>query len=173
MPRFGACHLLWKVSEIWFIVYFLKTIWYCHSPIHKTTLISHWKLPGEYYFFSCFLSIISIIILVLKKGSVHIRPNREGLIIAIPFTFKHIYWPYYFIGTGYAQALGASYVLSYYVSIIALCLYYLARSFNATLPWALCQPEWDNESIYCVPSGQTGTPEDLRNATSSAELYFT
>ncbi|XP_073945333.1 sodium-dependent nutrient amino acid transporter 1-like [Choristoneura fumiferana] len=73
-------------------------------------------------------------------------------------------------GTGYAQALGAGYVLSYYVSIIALCLYYLAMSFQSTLPWAICQPEWEN----CVPSGETVNGTELDgDAVSSAELYFT
>ncbi|KAG6447150.1 hypothetical protein O3G_MSEX004792 [Manduca sexta] len=73
-------------------------------------------------------------------------------------------------GTGYAQALGATYVLSYYVSIIALCLYYLAVSFNSTLPWAVCQPEW----INCVPSGHAANESEIGGkAVSSAEYYFT
>ncbi|KAG6462739.1 hypothetical protein O3G_MSEX013438 [Manduca sexta] len=73
-------------------------------------------------------------------------------------------------GTGYAQALGASYVLSYYVSIIALCLYYLAVSFNSTLPWSICHPEWVN----CVPSGHAANESEIGGkAVSSAEYYFT
>ncbi|CAG4979850.1 unnamed protein product [Colias eurytheme] len=73
-------------------------------------------------------------------------------------------------GTGYAQTMGAGYVLSYYVSIIALCLYYLAMSFNATLPWALCDPSWTD----CVPSGEIVNMSEIQgNAISSAELYFT
>ncbi|XP_041978590.1 uncharacterized protein LOC121732702 [Aricia agestis] len=71
-------------------------------------------------------------------------------------------------GTGYAQALGSGYILSYYVSIIALCLYYLVMSFQATLPWAVCLPEWEN----CVPADQVEGIDDSLNATSSAELYF-
>ncbi|XP_022130796.2 sodium-dependent nutrient amino acid transporter 1 [Pieris rapae] len=71
-------------------------------------------------------------------------------------------------GTGYAQALGSSCILSYYVLIIGLCLYYLSMSFTSTLPWAVCQPEWDN----CVPSGQTENLNTTENGTSSAELYF-
>ncbi|CAG4979847.1 unnamed protein product [Colias eurytheme] len=72
-------------------------------------------------------------------------------------------------GTGYAQALGCGYILSYYVSIIALCLYYLSMSFQSTLPWAVCDPAWEN----CVPSGQTENFDHTINGTSSAELYFT
>ncbi|CAH2037457.1 unnamed protein product, partial [Iphiclides podalirius] len=71
-------------------------------------------------------------------------------------------------GTGYAQALGCGYILSYYVSIIALCLYYLSMSFQSTLPWAICQPEWEN----CVPSAPTDNVVITENSTSSAELYF-
>ncbi|XP_050671242.1 sodium-dependent nutrient amino acid transporter 1-like [Leptidea sinapis] len=71
-------------------------------------------------------------------------------------------------GTGYAQALGCGYILSYYVSIIALCIFYLCMSFQATLPWAVCQPEWEN----CVASGVVENVDDNVNGTSSAELYF-
>ncbi|XP_021190451.2 sodium-dependent nutrient amino acid transporter 1 isoform X1 [Helicoverpa armigera] len=73
-------------------------------------------------------------------------------------------------GTGYAQALSALYVVSYYMSIVGLCLYYLVMSFQSTLPWALCRPEWEN----CVPSGQTANDTELTGEpVSSAELYFT
>ncbi|KAG6447148.1 hypothetical protein O3G_MSEX004764 [Manduca sexta] len=73
-------------------------------------------------------------------------------------------------GTGYAQAAGCGYILSYYVVICGLCLYYLAMSFQATLPWAICQPEWEN----CVPSDPTlaASIDNITNGTSSAEFYF-
>ncbi|CAH2261012.1 jg10790 [Pararge aegeria aegeria] len=71
-------------------------------------------------------------------------------------------------GIGYAQSLACSYILSYYVSIIGLCLYYLAMSFQSTLPWAICEPEWLN----CVPSGQTENITLTNESRSSAELYF-
>ncbi|KOB67583.1 Transporter [Operophtera brumata] len=67
------------------------------------------------------------------------------------------------------RALGCGYILSYYVVIVALCLYYLSMSFQSTLPWAVCDPEWLN----CVPSDASLAPEiPKENATSSAELYF-
>ncbi|KAJ8728149.1 hypothetical protein PYW08_016534 [Mythimna loreyi] len=73
-------------------------------------------------------------------------------------------------GTGYAQALSAFYVVSYYMSIVGLCLYYLLMSFQSTLPWALCQDDWEN----CVPSGQTANMSEITGRpVSSAELYFT
>ncbi|XP_060802920.1 sodium-dependent nutrient amino acid transporter 1 [Amyelois transitella] len=75
-------------------------------------------------------------------------------------------------GTGYAQALGAVYILSYYVSIIALCLYYFAMSFNATLPWSVCKEEWIAE-FNCVPSGESADSDSNETFVKSAELYFT
>ncbi|KAJ8730101.1 hypothetical protein PYW07_017139 [Mythimna separata] len=73
-------------------------------------------------------------------------------------------------GAGYATALGCGYILSYYVSIVALCLYYLAMSFQSTLPWGVCREEWLN----CVPSdpNQPAT-NPIGTPASSAELYFT
>ncbi|KAJ0177220.1 hypothetical protein K1T71_007229 [Dendrolimus kikuchii] len=71
-------------------------------------------------------------------------------------------------GTGYAQALSSGYILSYYVVIVALCLYYLAMSFQATLPWTVCEPEWLN----CVPSDPALVDNTVVNGTSSAEFYF-
>ncbi|CAH2261013.1 jg10791 [Pararge aegeria aegeria] len=73
-------------------------------------------------------------------------------------------------GTGYAQALGAMYLVSYYVSIIALCFYYLAMSFQDPLPWAICNPNWRD----CVPSGESVNMSAIEGSpSSSAELYFT
>ncbi|XP_075973527.1 sodium-dependent nutrient amino acid transporter 1-like [Anticarsia gemmatalis] len=73
-------------------------------------------------------------------------------------------------GTGYAQALSAVYVVSYYMSIVGTCLYYLAMSFQSTLPWSVCQPEWTN----CVPSGESFNASEMEGRpASSAELYYT
>ncbi|XP_026725014.1 sodium-dependent nutrient amino acid transporter 1-like isoform X2 [Trichoplusia ni] len=73
-------------------------------------------------------------------------------------------------GTGYAQGLSAIYVVSYYMSIVGLCLYYLVMSFQSVLPWAVCRPEWEN----CVPSGQVANLTEMTGEPkSSAELYFT
>ncbi|KAM3964487.1 sodium-dependent nutrient amino acid transporter 1-like [Aphomia sociella] len=72
-------------------------------------------------------------------------------------------------GTGYAQAMSCGYILSYYVSIIALCIFYLIMSFQSTLPWAVCDEAWGN--VSCVPSLPDGSVAPP-NASSSAELYF-
>ncbi|XP_052740397.1 sodium-dependent nutrient amino acid transporter 1-like [Bicyclus anynana] len=73
-------------------------------------------------------------------------------------------------GTGYAQTFGAMLLVSYYVSIIALCLYYLAMSFQDPLPWAICDQSWTD----CVPSGVSVNMSAIEGNThrSSAELYF-
>ncbi|XP_045772165.1 uncharacterized protein LOC123872079 [Maniola jurtina] len=71
-------------------------------------------------------------------------------------------------GIGYAQSLACTYILSYYVSIIGLCLYYLAMSFQSPLPWAVCEPDW----LHCVPSGQTENVVLTNDSRSSADLYF-
>ncbi|KAI5651870.1 sodium:neurotransmitter symporter family domain-containing protein [Phthorimaea operculella] len=73
-------------------------------------------------------------------------------------------------GTGYAQAGVCGYILSYYVSIVALCMYYLVMSFQSELPWSVCQPDWPN----CVPASASAAEGDIivENGTSSAEYYF-
>ncbi|XP_047995017.1 sodium-dependent nutrient amino acid transporter 1-like isoform X2 [Leguminivora glycinivorella] len=73
-------------------------------------------------------------------------------------------------GTGYAQAMATTMIMTYYVSIIALCLYYLVFSFQSTLPWAVCDESWTD--VLCVPSGQAGEGVHVENGTSSAELFF-
>ncbi|XP_026317515.1 sodium-dependent nutrient amino acid transporter 1-like [Hyposmocoma kahamanoa] len=71
-------------------------------------------------------------------------------------------------GTGYAQAAVCGFILSYYVSIVALCVFYLAMSFQATLPWSYCREGWEN----CVPSAPTENVVITNESASSAELYF-
>lgn len=74
-------------------------------------------------------------------------------------------------GTGYAQALGCMYILTYYVSIVAITMFYLSMSFSAELPWGVCRPEWDD--VNCVPS--TATAEDnitVEGGVTSSQLYF-
>ncbi|CAB3224193.1 unnamed protein product [Arctia plantaginis] len=69
-------------------------------------------------------------------------------------------------GTGFVQTLSAVYVLSYYMSIVGLCIYYLVMSVQSTLPWSVCKAMWSN----CVPSGQYSP--DPSSGKSSAEFYF-
>ena len=44
-------------------------------------------------------------------------------------------------GVGFAQVIGTSSVVSYYCVLIALSIYYLVASCQATLPWTVCWEE--------------------------------
>uniref|UniRef100_A0ABD2WQU3 Transporter n=1 Tax=Trichogramma kaykai TaxID=54128 RepID=A0ABD2WQU3_9HYME len=77
-------------------------------------------------------------------------------------------------GVGWAQMFSMVAVGTYYCSLMALTVYYLASSFQAQLPWAECDVAWPD----CVDSkkSEDGEPNAAhRNVTglkSSAELYF-
>lgn len=59
------------------------------------------------------------------------------------------------------------------MSIVALCLYYLAMSFQTTLPWGVCDPAWGENCLPSDPALAELLPigPDRPNV-SSAELYF-
>ncbi len=46
-----------------------------------------------------------------------------------------------FVGVGYGQVIANAAVVTYYSSLIALAIYYLAASFQGTLPWMVCDPD--------------------------------
>lgn len=69
---------------------------------------------------------------------------------------------------GYAQAFAAFCVVSYYCSLMALTLYYLVESFQETLPWSICPPEWER---CCIGSNNSDSHTNV-TMRSSAELYF-
>lgn len=88
-------------------------------------------------------------------------------------------------GIGYGQLISSGIVVTYYCSIMALTVFYLAASFSAELPWATCPAP----APYPLPDARpyAGRYEcfDARgralgpagaNATlprrSSSELYF-
>ncbi|XP_020712549.1 sodium-dependent nutrient amino acid transporter 1 isoform X2 [Ceratitis capitata] len=80
-----------------------------------------------------------------------------------------------FLGVGYGQALATICIITYYSSLLALTLYYLAVSCQSVLPWTHCRPEWGS---YCVDSNPIGRVRDVTtlNSTiqlqSSSEMYF-
>ncbi len=57
-------------------------------------------------------------------------------------------------GIGYSQMIANASVISYYTCLIALALFYLVASFNATLPWMLCDDEVNVTGTVCVQSGE-------------------
>lgn len=72
-------------------------------------------------------------------------------------------------GVGVGQVVSIAIVATYYSSIMAVTLKYLADSFDAILPWSSCKPEWGP----CISSTADNMNRTLSNTTkSSAELYF-
>ncbi|XP_066597410.1 sodium-dependent nutrient amino acid transporter 1-like [Prorops nasuta] len=75
-----------------------------------------------------------------------------------------------FRGVGWAQMFSMVAVGTYYCSLMSVTLYYLIDSFQSQLPWSTCLQEWGDS---CVDSAKTGIVNNVTNARSSAELYFT
>lgn len=73
-------------------------------------------------------------------------------------------------GVAIGQQFGVLSVVTYYVSLIALTLFYMIKSFSATLPWSYC---WDSWNVSCIPADPklyNGSSD--ADATSSSELYY-
>uniref|UniRef100_A0A182IPK4 Transporter n=1 Tax=Anopheles atroparvus TaxID=41427 RepID=A0A182IPK4_ANOAO len=74
-------------------------------------------------------------------------------------------------GIGVGQTIAIFTVITYYASVLAITLRYLVASFSPELPWARCDPGWEN----CVDSALKGNFSLGTNVTqprTSAELYF-
>ncbi|ODN04548.1 Sodium-dependent nutrient amino acid transporter 1, partial [Orchesella cincta] len=54
-------------------------------------------------------------------------------------------------GVGYGSMVGTFVVVSFYVSLMGLTIYYFFASFAAVLPWAQCDPAWAGEAA-CEPN---------------------
>lgn len=81
----------------------------------------------------------------------------------------------YLVGVGYGQLVGTICVATYYCSLMALTLFYLVHSFTNYLPWAECDPSWENHSylqnLTCIASKSEGGGS-YNGTISSAELWF-
>jgi len=84
-------------------------------------------------------------------------------------------------GIGYGQVMATAAVLTYYVSLMAITLFYLVASFQTNLPWASCDPTWIGNASCVAVSGNEMTSYNLSGANitasnnltrSSAELFF-
>lgn len=73
-------------------------------------------------------------------------------------------------GVAIGQQFGVLTVVTYYTSLIALTLFYMVKSFSATLPWSYCWDTWDVPCVPADPKRYNGTI--AQNATSSSELYY-
>ncbi|KAK7078485.1 hypothetical protein SK128_001588, partial [Halocaridina rubra] len=73
-----------------------------------------------------------------------------------------------FKGVGFGQMIGTWSVVTYYCSLMALCVFYFIMSFQKVLPWSYCDPAWADEN--CVNA--TGNVTYSNESQSSSEQYF-
>ena len=74
-------------------------------------------------------------------------------------------------GLGYAQAFATWSIVTYYCSLMALTVFYFIASFNAVLPWTVCDETWADDR--CFESGSNLTGLNLVDGVSSVDQYFT
>lgn len=78
-------------------------------------------------------------------------------------------------GVGYGQAIATWAVVTYYVSLMALTVFYFFASFSTVLPWSVCGP-LASETCVDKTKNTTVLAETLglnvTQLTSSAEDYF-
>ena len=78
-------------------------------------------------------------------------------------------------GVGYGQAFATWAVVTYYVSLMALTVFYFFASFSSVLPWSVCGT-WATELCIDKTKNVTELAETMgRNVsefTSAAEEYF-
>lgn len=74
-----------------------------------------------------------------------------------------------FRGIGYGQAISTWAVSTFYVTLMALCVFYFFASFKSVLPWSLCGV-WAAEE--CVDSARNVTFGRNTSYVTAAEEYF-
>ncbi|KAF2369074.1 Sodium:neurotransmitter symporter [Trinorchestia longiramus] len=77
-----------------------------------------------------------------------------------------------FRGVGYGQAIATWSVVTYYVSLMALTVFYFFSSFSSVLPWAECGEVWSTR--YCVhaTTNHSLLTFNASLAKSSSEEFF-
>ena len=74
-----------------------------------------------------------------------------------------------FKGVGYAAAIMAFWLNTYYIVVLAWALYYLWHSFATVLPWATCDNPWNTDK--CV-SFQNLSINLTNDTVSSAQEFW-
>lgn len=80
-----------------------------------------------------------------------------------------------FRGIGYGQMIASTAIVSYYVSIMAVTLFYMYSSFASTMPWTVCNPDFVNIST-CVGINTNVTANasgEISGLISSADAFYT
>ncbi|XP_065093536.1 sodium-dependent nutrient amino acid transporter 1 isoform X3 [Ochlerotatus camptorhynchus] len=79
-----------------------------------------------------------------------------------------------FKGIGIGQLVGTASVVSYYVSLIAITLYYIFTSFASELPWAKCEESWGNTCVdsATIANGMKDKNISIGQSVSSSQIYF-
>ena len=75
----------------------------------------------------------------------------------------------YLTGVGYGQALATWCVVTYYVSLMALTVFYFFASFLPVLPWATCPADYNDK---CFDSTSNASVIDFSKAKPAAEIYY-
>lgn len=80
-----------------------------------------------------------------------------------------------FRGVGFGQAIATWAVVTYYVSLMGLTVFYFFASFSSVLPWSVCG-EWSSDTCIDSTSNATATEMTLgvsaASLSSSAEEFF-
>ncbi|XP_062561317.1 sodium-dependent nutrient amino acid transporter 1-like isoform X2 [Armigeres subalbatus] len=72
-------------------------------------------------------------------------------------------------GVGVGQTITMFTIIGYYAALLSLAIRYFVDSFQYTLPWSVCQSDWD-----CVDSSKASIHISNSSTTKpSAEFYFT
>ncbi|XP_068201394.1 sodium-dependent nutrient amino acid transporter 1-like isoform X2 [Palaemon carinicauda] len=72
-------------------------------------------------------------------------------------------------GVGIGQLVGNWSVVTYYCSLMALCVFYFIQSFSSVLPWSVCDYEnWADENCVDASGNMTFT----NTSQSSSEQYY-
>ncbi|CAG7629273.1 unnamed protein product [Allacma fusca] len=69
-------------------------------------------------------------------------------------------------GVGYGQMIGATCVVSFYVSIMGLTVFFFFASLQSALPWSVCDETWAGEC------NENKTASITHPNTSLSQLYF-
>lgn len=101
-----------------------------------------------------------------------LSPSFRG-IDNIKNNFIHLYCKIlikkkFILGIGYGMTIAVFLVQTYYSGLSSIILYYLIISFQSTLPWSQCFPEWSEPCFNSSSPQSTG----INSSKSSAEHFF-